>query len=229
MSFFIKPTCCKPLANLFIEINSSVARFGHWPIISVALVLRCSRFSKIFNPIVMLNRIDMVNVFYWPLAINIKPCEPMSRYTFVKNPDIYITLCYGSSFFPNTNFIGNLGQPDKRTGLWVIFNHRLKFIKTKPIISSRITQWLHLPGACSCSCCILHAGAAHVFRQTVLRMRVILRVKLVRGDLVIDCLAKEQYLAERNASRDPVGDGLHRFTDRIRYFCSPIFFNDFFH
>lgn len=82
----------------------------------------------------------------------------------------------------------------------------------------KICQFANLYEKSPTSCGILHARAAHVFRQSVLRMRVVLRVELVRRYFIIDGFAKEHDFAKRNPARSPIGDGLHRFTNRAGYF-----------
>lgn len=79
-------------------------------------------------------------------------------------------------------------QLTNRAGAVKLFNYRI-WVGQAVLLPNPPADTTSLCDVVFFSCCILHAGAAHLFRQTVLRMRVQVWAQFVRRDLPMNAFA----------------------------------------
>lgn len=127
--FFIKGNLCGPrlffkpffVRNTFVPMLAGCASIG--PILPIC------RFTQIFNAVVGSNSINMVDLFFGPNAIDIKPRQTMRRIRFpiklyVNVPLVLLEVPGGLA---NLNFWSRR-RPRKNPSGWIITQRFRKFL-----------------------------------------------------------------------------------------------------
>lgn len=102
-----------------------------------------------------------------------------------------------------------------RVGAVKIFNYRI-WVGHAVLLHNLPADTTSLCDVVFFSCGILHAGAAHVFRQSVLRMRVQVWSQFVRGDFKISRFSNLNHIISADTAAaciDPAGDKILPFAD----------------
>ena len=117
------------------KITTSAALFWSSSILRIA---RCSRFSKIFEPIVSASSVQMVKCASWPRASDIEPCQTMSPVRLLIYVNLDVPLSGGATGkISRSNTWSFVYFPNEHSSLGVVMQDFLQIFLRKHIGSSQ--------------------------------------------------------------------------------------------
>lgn len=83
--------CSAPCVCGFVPANPKKARLAVFIAAPVLQVFGVGRFTQIANSVVCAVPVDVVNAVFWPYAVDVKPCQPVSTVSAPINTDLDVT------------------------------------------------------------------------------------------------------------------------------------------